>query len=102
MYGLAEGAAEFVYGRLQAHPEDDSWREHWREVMEIIQKTRQRKMSAVARLARVADRPRDQHHRLHGGVQVVPGASVTGEPRGAKLVRSVVVGKHRAVPVATL
>jgi hypothetical protein len=43
-YGLVEQAPEFVYGRLQAHPEDDSWRERWREVMEVIQKTRQRKM----------------------------------------------------------
>jgi hypothetical protein len=43
-YGLAERAAEFVYGRLQDHPEGDSWHEHWREVMEIVQKTRQRKM----------------------------------------------------------
>jgi hypothetical protein len=43
-YGLAERAAEFVYGRLQDHPEDDSRREHWREVMEIVQKTRRRRM----------------------------------------------------------
>jgi hypothetical protein len=43
-YGLAERAAEFVYGRLQDHPEGDSRHEHWREVMEIVQKTRQRKM----------------------------------------------------------
>ena len=43
-YGLAERAAEFVHGRLQDHPEGDSRHEHWREVMAIIQKTRQRKM----------------------------------------------------------
>ena len=43
-YGLAERAAEFVYGRLQDHPEGDSRHEHWREVMAIVQKTRQRKM----------------------------------------------------------
>ena len=43
-YGLAERAAEFVHGRLQEHPEGDSRHEHWREVMEIIQKTRRRKM----------------------------------------------------------
>ena len=43
-YGLAERAAEFVYGRLQDHPEGDSRHEHWREVMEIVQKTRRRKM----------------------------------------------------------
>ena len=43
-YGLAERAAEFVYGRLQDHPEGNSRHEHWREVMEIVQKTRQRKM----------------------------------------------------------
>jgi hypothetical protein len=42
--GLAGRAAEFVYGRLQDHPEGDSRHEHWREVMEIVQKTRQRKM----------------------------------------------------------
>jgi len=43
-YGLAERAAEFVYGRLQDHPEGDSRHEHWREVMAIVQKTRRRKM----------------------------------------------------------
>ena len=43
-YGLAERAAEFVYGRLQDRHEGDSRHEHWREVMEIVQKTRQRKM----------------------------------------------------------
>lgn len=43
-YGLAERAAEFVHGRLQDHPEGDSRHEHWREVMEIVQKTRRRKM----------------------------------------------------------
>jgi hypothetical protein len=43
-YGLAEPAAEFVHGRLQEHPEGDSRHAHWREVMEIIQKTRGRKM----------------------------------------------------------
>lgn len=43
-HGLAERAAEFVYGWLQDHPEGDSRYEHWREVMEIVQKTRQRKM----------------------------------------------------------
>jgi len=43
-YGLAERAAEFVHGRLQEHPEGDSRHEHWREVMEIVQKTRRRKM----------------------------------------------------------
>ena len=43
-YGLAERAAEFVHGRLQDHPEGDSRHQHWREVMEIIQRTRQRKM----------------------------------------------------------
>jgi hypothetical protein len=43
-YGLAERAAEFVYGRLQDHPEGDSRHEHWREVMEIVQKTRRRRM----------------------------------------------------------
>ena len=43
-YGLAERAAEFVHGRLQDHPEGDSRHEHWREVMEIVQRTRQRKM----------------------------------------------------------
>jgi hypothetical protein len=43
-YGLAERAAEFVYGRLQDHPEGDSRHEPWREVMAIVQKTRQRKM----------------------------------------------------------
>ena len=32
-YGLAERAAEFVYGRLRDHPEGDSRHEHWREVM---------------------------------------------------------------------
>jgi hypothetical protein len=37
-------AAEFVYGRLQEHPEGDSRHEHWREVMAIVQKTRRRKM----------------------------------------------------------
>jgi hypothetical protein len=41
--GLAERTAEFIYGRLQAYPEGGSWREHWREITEIIQKTRQRK-----------------------------------------------------------
>jgi hypothetical protein len=43
-YGLAERAAEFVYGRLQDHAEGDSRHEHWREVMAIVQKTRRRKM----------------------------------------------------------
>ena len=43
-YGLAERAAEFVHGRLQDHPEGDSRHGHWREVMEIVQKTRRRKM----------------------------------------------------------
>jgi hypothetical protein len=44
-YGLAERAAEFVYGRLQDHPEGDSRYEHRREVMQIGQKkTRRRKM----------------------------------------------------------
>ena len=43
-YGLAERAAEFVHGRLRDHPEGDSRHEHWREVMAIVQKTRQRKM----------------------------------------------------------
>jgi hypothetical protein len=43
-YGLAERAAEFVHGRLQEHPEGDSRHEHWREVMEIVQKTRRRGM----------------------------------------------------------
>ena len=43
-YGLAERAAEFVYGRLQDHPKGDSRHEHWREVMGIIQRTRRRKM----------------------------------------------------------
>ena len=43
-HGLAERAAEFVYGRLQDHPEGDSRHEHWREVMAIVQKTRRRKM----------------------------------------------------------
>ena len=43
-YGLAERAAEFVYGRLQDHPDGDSRHEHWREVMAIVQKTRRRKM----------------------------------------------------------
>ena len=43
-YGLAEWAAEFVYGRLQDHPEGDSRHEHWREVMAIVQRTRRRKM----------------------------------------------------------
>jgi hypothetical protein len=42
-YGLAERAAEFVPGRLQEHPEGDSRHEHWREVMKIVQKTRQRR-----------------------------------------------------------
>jgi hypothetical protein len=44
-YGLAERAAEFVYGRLQNHPEGDSRHEHWREVMAIFQRTRRRKMN---------------------------------------------------------
>jgi hypothetical protein len=43
-YGLAERAAEFVYDRLQAHPEGDSRHGHWREVMAIVQRTRRRKM----------------------------------------------------------
>jgi hypothetical protein len=43
-YGLAERAAEFVYGRLQDHPEGDSRHEHWREVMEIVPEARRRKM----------------------------------------------------------
>ena len=43
-YGLAERAAEFVHGRLQDHPEGDSRHEHWREVMEIVQRSRRRKM----------------------------------------------------------
>ena len=43
-YGLAERAAEFVYRRLQDHPQGDSRHEHWREVMEIVQKTRRRRM----------------------------------------------------------
>ena len=43
-YGLAERAAEFVHGRLQEHPKGDSRHEHWREIMEIVQKTRRRKM----------------------------------------------------------
>jgi hypothetical protein len=30
-YGLADCAAEFVYRRLQDHPEGDSRHEHWRE-----------------------------------------------------------------------
>jgi len=41
---LAERAAEFVYGLLQQHPEGDSRHAHWREVTEIVQKTRRRKM----------------------------------------------------------
>jgi hypothetical protein len=41
---LQSGAAEFVYGRLQDHPEGDSRHEHWREVIAIVQKTRRRKM----------------------------------------------------------
>jgi hypothetical protein len=43
-YGLAERAAEFVHGRLQHHPEGDSRHDHWRQVMEIIQRRRQRRM----------------------------------------------------------
>ena len=43
-YGLAERAAEFVHGRLQQHPEGDSRHARRREVMEIVQKTRRRKM----------------------------------------------------------
>jgi hypothetical protein len=43
-YGLAERAAEFVYSRLQDHPEGDSRHQHWRALMEIIQRTRRRKM----------------------------------------------------------
>ena len=42
--GLAERATEFVHGRLQEHPEGDSRHEYWREVMTIVQKTRQRQM----------------------------------------------------------
>ena len=41
---LAERAPEFVYCRLQGHPAGDSRHEHSREVMEIIQKTRPRRM----------------------------------------------------------
>jgi hypothetical protein len=44
-YGLAERAAEFVYGRLQDHPEGDSRHEHWREVMAIAQRTRRGEMA---------------------------------------------------------
>jgi hypothetical protein len=43
-YGLAERTAEFVYGRLQDHPEGDGRHKHWREVMAIVQKARRRKM----------------------------------------------------------
>jgi hypothetical protein len=43
-YGLAERAAEFVYDRLPDHPEGDSRHEHWREVMEIVQRSRRRQM----------------------------------------------------------
>jgi hypothetical protein len=43
-YGLAERAAEFVYGRLQDHPEGDSRHEHWRGFMEVVQRARMRKM----------------------------------------------------------
>jgi hypothetical protein len=43
-YGLAERAAEFVYGRMQDHSEGNSRHEHWREVMAILQKTHRRKM----------------------------------------------------------
>jgi hypothetical protein len=50
-YGLAEPAAEFVYGRLQDHPEDDSRHERWREVMAIVQKTRRREDGAPPSLA---------------------------------------------------
>jgi hypothetical protein len=35
---------EFVYSRLPDHPEGVSRHEHWREVMEIVHKTRRRKM----------------------------------------------------------
>jgi hypothetical protein len=43
-YGLAERAAEFVHGRLQERSEGDSRLAHWRDVMEIVQRVRRRKV----------------------------------------------------------